>query len=476
MVCGLCLVIQRVNAQEPAAPAPAPGAKPAAEAAPAEKPAAEAAPAEKKAPTPEEVAADLKSGAGAKRIAALRSILAGEVKDKAVLQPLLDVVADDSEANKEARPLAMRALIALKDANLTPLEKDSLLQAQIEAIRDKDRDVQAAAIVGIGTADLGAEPALLSATTGDDAPIRILAFQRLALMWANQTPIPKKGPPPAPPEVLKALGDENADVRNAATVAFWAGGFKDKAAIPALLKMLEDKADNSAPGRANALHALAALRSGALTAAEQKEIVDAIQAGLKDDAPNVRYYAVWGIQRDDKALLPALDVAVTDVDPRVRALAHEKLFQVRAFETPAAGALGKAPAQIISGLADVDPGVRAEAVRTFWFRGYKDAAAIAPLLAILDNKTDENRVARLDAIRALANLRAAAISDEDKGRIKAVIISSLKDPDFVLRYQAAKAITAADAEALPALQEAQNDENPMVQTAVKAALQRLGKK
>jgi HEAT repeat protein len=467
---GLLLFLVRLApAQEPEAP---PKQQP--PAAPA-KQEPEAAKAEKKVPSAEELAADLKSGAGEKRMEALRTISSEQIKEKGLLQPLLDVVGDNSEANKEARPLAVRALVGLKEADLTPVEKDSLLRALIDGIKDKAREVQMAAIVGIGGADTMAEPALLAVAGGEDAPVRILAFQRLAMIWAVRPPERRKEAPPAPAELLKALEDKNDHVRTIAAMAFWAGGFKDKAAIPVLLKMFSDKAEGNAQGRAHALHALAALRSAALTAEEQKQILDAIQEGLKDAAPDVRYYAAWGIRRGDKALLPALEAIVKDADPRVRAIAHEKLYQLRGFAFPVGADLTKAPAELLTGLSDPDAAVRAQAVRAFWLGGYKDAAALNLLLNVFRDKSDENRLARLDVIRALGNLRTAALGDEDKKSITEAIISGLKDPSFSVRYQSARAITASDSAALPALKEAEKDENPLVQSAVKEALQRLGK-
>jgi HEAT repeat protein len=258
-------------------------------------------------------------------------------------------------------------------------------------------------------------------------------------------------------------------------MAFWAGGFKDRAALPSLLKLFGDDAGNTPQGRTDAIHAMGALRSDALSPEEQNQILRATEQGMKDPAPSVRYYAVWGIQRTDGALAPAVEPLLNDLNPRVRAIAQEKLYQLR-LSGPAKPDTAQAPEGLRAGLSDPSPRARAQAVRAFWLGGYKDPAAVNPLLDVFADKSDENRIARLDALRALAFLRATPLPGEMKNRIVGAILLGLKDPYFAVRYQAAKAITPADAVALPVLREAEKDEYPLVQGAAKEAIERLGKK
>ncbi len=162
---------------------------------------------------------------------------------------------------------------------------------------------------------------------------------------------------PAVPELIKALGDSNQDVRRNATVALGLIGKEAAPAVPELIKVLSNS--NEAVRR-NAAWALGKIGKEAASAVPElikalrfspwnisgnasvalteigKEaatiVVPALTKALSNRNPSTRQYAalvLGGIGSEAASAVPALTKALDDSDPNVREYAAEALREIK---------------------------------------------------------------------------------------------------------------------------------------------------
>jgi HEAT repeat protein len=242
----------------------------------------------------------------------------------------------------------------------------------------------------------------------------------------------------AVPGLLAALGDANADVREAAAAAL---GEIGAPAVPGLLAALRDA---DADVREAAAKALGEIGDAAA--------VPGLLAALGDAEANVREAAAKALgQIGDAAAVPGLLAALRDADADVRRAAA------------ALGEIGDAAAVpgLLAALRDADADVRRAAAAALGEIG--DAAAVPGLLAALG---DADWNVRAAAARALGLIGAPAVPG---------LLAALRDADWRVRWAAAKALGwIGDAAAVPGLLAALRDAYADVRTVAAKALGEIG--
>lgn len=116
------------------------------------------------------------------------------------------------------------------------------IPALIEAMKDKDRNVQLRATTALGEMGAIAIPALLEALEDEDASVRGHAALALGVCSVKDVGILDMGvvtDPKVVPALIEALKDKDWNVRWSAVVAL--GWLKDKGAVPALEEALYDR-------------------------------------------------------------------------------------------------------------------------------------------------------------------------------------------------------------------------------------------
>ncbi len=246
-----------------------------------------------------------------------------------------------------------------------------LLANFVQAMHDGDARIRAYAAAAAGDCgNVQAVPPLLHALGDGDACVRAAASDALGKYLHSA------------PEVLAALPGEQATQRAAAAHALATAGGVD--AAPTLAKLLTDP---DLEVRAAALGALGKLGQTA---------APALLPLLKDANSSTRALAARALAR----------IQATTAIPALQALLHDPEPSVRLWVVSALGAMPNPELDdIVTGLQDVDPSVRAEAERIV---GEHQLKLLARLLlhALRDGSTEE---------RTAAHASLCALAGQDLG-------------------------------------------------------------
>jgi HEAT repeat protein len=299
--------------------------------------------------------------------------------------------------------------------------------------------------------------------------LQVLRGRRVddSVLGAAAVALGQIGDPAAVPRLLKALDDADAGLRRAAAEEL--GEIGHKAVVPRLLKALGDA---DAEVRAVAAAALGAIRDGAA--------VPGLLKALGDADAKVSWVAAAALgEIGDASAVPGLLETLSDADSRLSVAAVAALGYIgdasavpgllkalgdAELRRAAAEALGQIGAPSVPGLlkalGDADAKVRAAAAAALGAIG--DAAAVPVLLEALDDADAEVRWAAVEALGEIGD--AAAVSG---------LLEVLGDAE--VRWAAVEALgQIGDAAAVPWLLEALSDESWLVRAATAKALGEIG--
>ncbi|MBV6625603.1 MAG: HEAT repeat domain-containing protein [Rivularia sp. (in: Bacteria)] len=303
-------------------------------------------------------------------------------------------------------------------------------------------------------------PALIKALQDENAQVRSNAALSLG-------EIEKNNPSPSIVTALsEALKDENVTVRYSAAhslgkIATGYEGYKKiYGAIPALIQTLQDKNAKVRSKAAFALNKLEIIDRQELVNEQAEAIAKQIpvftQALVNKDA-QVRLSAAIAL-----ALLK--DKAASSVQSLVKIL-QDNNPKVRLSAAIALGNIGDKAAvePLLAVLEDKNSQVRSSAAKALGNIG--DKAAVEPLLAALEDKDSQVRSSAAEALGLI----------EDKAAVKQ-LIKALKDEEEKVRASAAQALgLIKDKAAVKPLTKALEDEESMVRLIANIALGRMGK-
>jgi HEAT repeat protein len=300
----------------------------------------------------------------------------------------------EHETDKEAT--TSRLLAALKDVHpairayafgkLDDLNTRDRIPWELSraGIEDPDADVRLAAFGALRYVGLppDARPALLKALRDENPEIRSAAAIRLD-QWAKESPEVVEA-------LIAALGDESESVRRHAASGLAGAGRAAAPALPALCRLLDNES-----GREAAAEALGEIGIADPEVLRKLEgFADAADLGFRFEVAR----ALRRLGRDPKDLMPVFLETLRKGKDRYRRMAAEEL-----------GNLGEAArshvADLATALKDESTGVRREAAEALGKMGEAAGPQVADLVAALKDK--ELRV-REEAAEALGSLGAVA--------------------------------------------------------------------
>ncbi len=324
--------------------------------------------------------------------------------------PAFPVLHTEEElAAAKERPLT--PIAGLRSNTVTARVREDAVEPQIAALRGEDGLARQDAVQALARIGSAAVRPLISAL-GDDLPaVRLHAAQALGLIADTRAVTP----------LIAALKDPQPGVRVQAVAAL--GRMRDGRAFEPLAGAL--RGDGEGAVRLQAARALGELRDARAvqplvvvlgddspdirSAAVQalggigRPASDALQAALGDKDARRRQYAAQALGeiRDPRAIAPLIAI-MKDQDPYVRFHAHQALGRIG---EPAVNPL-------ITALRDSHPWVRLNAVNALG--EIKDARAVGPLVAALQDKTGEEDLNALlffrgQAAESLGKMGAPAV-------------------------------------------------------------------
>ncbi len=312
----------------------------------------------------------------------------GKLRGQSATPALIQALKDEDEM---VRAQAATALGLLQVQTAVP--------ALIEALRDSKDNVRAGAAGALGMLKAtSAVPALLDVVRHGESTVADRAASAFAAMRGE----------PGAQEFLNWLKDEKAAVR--AQAAWVLGSIGVTEAVPSLLEALKDRESSV---RGNAAIALGKLRA--------EQAVPLLLQALNDRSARVRGGAVWSLGvLHGEGLAAALLGALKDREEIVRAWAARGLGML--------GAHVAVPV-LLGALKDNNFFVRREAALAL---GMLRAEEAVPLLLQKMNDKGEDVLVRGGATEALGMLRAEVA--------ESVLVDALKDEEFFVRIQAARAL------------------------------------
>ncbi|MGA2403265.1 MAG: HEAT repeat domain-containing protein [Syntrophobacteraceae bacterium] len=253
---------------------------------------------------------------------------------------------------------------------------------------------------------------------------------------------------------IKALRDEDPEVRSAAASALGQMGRRAGTAVSPLLKALKDV---NGQVRKEVVGAL-----GKITPKPEDVLSDLTEA-LNDRNPAVRgeVATAFGRMREEsKTVVPILIRLLDDTNGNVRIAATNALGQL-GREAKSAVPL------LVSALKDRDNRVRRNAVKALASMGPSAKDAVPSLIEYLKNEVGDDQ---REAANALRQIGSPAISP---------LVGALQEKDPMIRQCAAQALGQIEPkteEAVLALAGALRDKNPLVRKEVAIALRNIGPK
>lgn len=223
----------------------------------------------------------------------------------------------------------------------------------------------------------------------------------------------------AVPALAKALPEPDREIREHAALALARIGPPAKAAVPALIKVLQDeKADDGVRG--------AAARALAAIGPDAGEAVPALVAALKQPRQALVEPVFHALAEIGKSAVPALVGLLQDKNPYLRQQAARALGEIGREALPAVPALTTA-------LKDQDRALSAQAAEALGRIGPGAAEVVPELAALLETRTGFPPYRRAIA-RAVGEMGAQA-----KGVVPA-LLAALRDPDEEVAATAAQAL------------------------------------
>ncbi len=439
----------------------------------------------------------------------------GEIQaEPATVVPALNALLTRKSA--AVRIIAVRAI-----ADYGPEAGDSA-SLMLNLLSDENMMLRASAAEALGrTGDTGGEviEALIKALSDENAPVTLNAanalshlgapavpalvqkladknYRRLAIEVLGEIGAGAESAVPALVELLSQAGDD-ADLRREIFIALASIGPKSTAATSAMMKLIQDPA--TADAQAGAIYVLArigekkampvlqklikvatderVLRSAAWAlvtldpqnAENVKLVMPHLLKATSSDMPLVRKEAMTAFTTLGPvaiAALPSLlEHAANDADASVRAQSLHGLAEIQA---PAAQALPVA----IASLDNPDAKVRNAARYLLGSLG-EEAHGTAPLLRESLRRGDE-----LERVLSAWALVHVAPSKENAQAAIPLLLAALQHPNSRVRVETAITlgeIGAGSKEVRTALEAAQNDEDPIVKSAVVEALKAVTK-
>jgi HEAT repeat protein len=297
-------------------------------------------------------------------------------------------------------------------------------------LSDPDPRVRQAAAYSVGRSLVDADRPVVEPALVQAAQPASPAELREAAIWA----LGQIGGPTAERRLRTALADPDVRVRRTAIEKL--GELKVRAAVPELIRLLEDPRGEPS-GRVAAATALGAIGDS--------RAAGPLLVALKDANVYVRAEAEKAL-----ALLkapPAPRDAVNllrDPSPRVRAEAAQKLGEARDPEVTS---------RLIAALNDNENEVRQAAIRSL--ARHKDARSVRLLTAALDSPSFQTRQG---AVAALGLMGDAAATP--------VLLSRLKDQNGAVRAEAVRALGRLGQAEEPAVLDTTRDPDPTVRLAL----------
>lgn len=362
----------------------------------------------------------------------------GELKeDGQAAVPALIQRAHDSDRAKRNGSLMALSKISPQSEEIITLFKESM--------KSDDWTTRLSGAVGLAAAApaYGSVKALAQGLKDPDPQVRV----PVAGMFGNL----KDKSTDAVPELVAALGDNDANVQNLASVAL---GQQGAGAVPDLIRILKE-----GPLSSRRWAAVALTRIGSPARDAVPALVDSLDKGddaLTDQAlvalakagpigpeyiPKIiqvvsaKKRQIQFLGPIGPGLLPTLTSFLKDPDPSVRSQAAFAIAQM-------GSSAGSAVPSLINDLSSTDNSVRLQAINALGEIGSPGASeAISPLKGLL---TDTDPVVRVAASGALAKLDPQSPEGMPK------LIVALESGDYPARYEAVTALMHMGPAAKPA--------------------------
>ncbi len=266
---------------------------------------------------------------------------------------------------------------------------------------------------------------LVRALDDENTDVRLSAIRTLTAMGPDAKP--------ATLSLIHALEDENAEIRDSAVKALAVIDAEVSVAVPHLKYCLKDERPYVRRAAADALGAIGP---------ESKAVVPDLVQILTDEDKLARHSAIAAlaeIGRNAMVALPALNEAMKSEDSLIRVFAARAIFRL--------GKTDDALPVLVEGLQDEDLDVRRSAVETLAEIGPDAGSAVSALSEAMKR---EDSLIRVLAARAIFRLGKT----DDALR---VLVEGLQNEDLDVRRSAVKTLAEIGPEAgsaVPALSEA----------------------
>jgi HEAT repeat protein len=362
-------------------------------------------------------------------------------------------------------------------AGLVPAQPEpdkDLLAPHLEALSAKKKDTRLAAIKKISNQGLAARAAAadLGKRMRDDPDEQVAGQAARALAQIG---------PGGVPELIEGVRHSKVTIRNRALWALGLMGPDGKEAVDALADALADPEPN--------LRVMAAYALGEMEAAA-KPAVGALCKGLRDKNAKVRAQAALALRTIGADAVPGIQELLKDDDIKVRLEALQAAAQIGADAQAAVADLAEL-------LKDDDAKVRIAAADALWSIGPDAKDAITPLISVMRDKNGHVQQHAFQAILRIGSADVPGLLETMRKlngeahwafpyilrqfgpRAKDAVrplMKQLESPDGGSRISAVLALghIGNDARAaVPALQNALKDKNPVVQHSAAFALCRV---
>lgn len=202
---------------------------------------------------------------------------------------------------------------------------DADVEALLAKAMEPNKTIATEAAAALAALGPDAVPVLTQGLWAESASVRRTCAQVLGEIGADSKP--------AVSSLVRALSDDSKDVRREAARAL--GAIQAHSAIPALTKLLKDKAVGTQVAAAHALVALGA---------DAEPLVPVLTKALKADAAEDQYYAAWVLGELGPEAAPgllAIQDAFVEAEPLLAARLADTLGRIGAEAKAAAPALKK---------------------------------------------------------------------------------------------------------------------------------------
>lgn len=382
--------------------------------------------------------------------------------DPKAVQQASDLIPVLLDNNVEIREQAFQKLQAM-DISVS-------LSALIQALRDKDWQIQVVAAYTLGRFGVKAKPAiseLNSKIKAENADVRFAVAQSLGNIGSEDVV----------PALTEALQDHDENVRFAAAEALVKLGSDAKAAIPVLMKTLRDGNWFVRSRAANAFVHLAPQSSSLTPALIEAALSNPLQESPWGGGPE---YVEYHLQRQQKipavvALDALAEIGAEATPPLIEALKSNDISN----PTLALVELGSKPASdqvitlLIQALQHSDWTIRKSAALALGSIGSK--AAIPALVNIAPSRWGDDSGTALGQIgfKVILNKKRVPYKEEEEASIVPALAAAIQDEDWQIRVVAAAALGLTSEAAIRFLDSSLRDQDWRVRSTAATALGKL---